>query len=280
MKPVSTALVLAASLAMASSLAACAGSAPAGSASSNCSPAHKFSTIQSGKLTVSVYVTQPYTDNAPAGAPLGGVDGKIINKIAEAECLSIVPAYVDASTLINSVATKRADVAIGGLYYTEERNKVVTLSDTVYRDGMAILSKSGLASLEQLRGKSTGVIQGYLWNKELQDALGSDHVKLYQDATSLMADLDAGRVDAGILAGAEGAYRAKKSSTGLKSATFEPNSEVPTSTKPGNVILAMTKGNDDMAKAFNENIRKLIADGTMGEILKSEGIDPQVAGKG
>lgn len=283
MKPVSKFVVLAASLVLSPLLAACGGSAPStpsASVDTNCKPAHSFSTLQQGKLTVSVYVSPPYTELASAGAPLGGVDGKILSKIAEAECLSLAASPVDGAALINSVVSKRADLAIGGVYHTEERDKVLNLSDPMYRDGMAILSKEGFSSSASLNGKSTGVIQGYLWNKELQDALGSDKVKVYQDSTSLLSDLEAGRLEAGILTSAEAAYRAEKSTSGLKAASFESDNKVPSSSQPGKVILAMIKGNDQMTKAFNADIEKLISDGSIAEILKSEGMSADLAGKG
>ena len=283
MKSVSKLVLITASAVLSTSIAACGGTAassPSGSGDANCKPAHTFSTLQQGKLTVSVYVSPPYTELASAGASAGGVDGKILSKIAEAECLTLAASPVDGAALINSVVSKRADLAIGGVYHTEDRAKVLNLSDPMYRDGMAILSKEGHSSLASLNGKSVGVIQGYLWNKELQDALGTDNVKVYQDSTSLLADLEAGRLEAGTLTSAEAANRAKKSTSGLKAADFEPDSKVPSSSAPGKVILAMTKGNEEMTKAFNADIEKLISDGSIAEILKAEGMSANLAGKG
>lgn len=271
---------IAASVTLAATLAGCGGSSPAGSTStSGCTPSHTFSTLEAGKLSASVYVSPPYTDLASAGGDLGGIDGKIIAKIAAMECLTLDAKPVDGAALINSIVSKRADLAIGGVYFTEERDKTLNLSDAIYRDGMSILSKIGVADLGGLAGKSTGVIQGYLWNKELQDALGSDHVRVFQDSTSMLADLDSGRLDAAVLTSAEAAFRAKNSS-GLQAKAFATDVKVPSSGHPGKVILASTKGNDAITTAFNEDIKRLLSDGTIAEILKSEGMDGNLAGQG
>jgi polar amino acid transport system substrate-binding protein len=168
-------------------------------------------------------------------------------------------------------------MAIGGIYYTDDRAAILQLSDVMYRDGMAIISKTGLGSLGDLRGKSTGVVQGYLWNAELQKALGQDSVKIYQDSTSMISDINSGRLDAGILTSAEAAFRAQG---GLKAAPFAADPSVPSSTKPGKVVIPSPKGNSSLGTAINGDIATLLKDGTVAKALQSNGMDPALAGPG
>lgn len=256
----------------ASSPAATAGSAPA-----DCTPAHSgLSTLNDGKLTVSVFVSPPYSKID--GDSLSGVDGEIIKKLAAMECLALDAKSVDGAAVINSVISKRADLAIGGIYRSEEREEIMNLSDTAYRDGMVVLSEDRHKSVTDLEGKRTGVIQGYLWNSDLQKALGDDSVVVFQDTASLMADLESGRIDAAILTSAEGAFRAAASDQKLKAEPFEPSDQIESSTEPGQVVLAMVKGNDSLTLAFNENIKTMIEDGTIAALLEDEGMDPELAG--
>jgi polar amino acid transport system substrate-binding protein len=212
------------SLVLAVALTACGGSDGGSSSapSADCKPAHPdLTTIADGKLTVSTYVSPPYTVLAKAGEEVSGIDGAIIRAIAAKECLSVEAKPVTGAAFIESITSKRGDLAIGGVYRTPEREKTLSVSTTMYRDGMAFVSKDGISTIAELTDKKVGVIQGYLWTKDMQKVLGNDHVTLYQDADSMLADLDAGRIDAATLTTAEGSFRAEQSG-GLKSVVFPP----------------------------------------------------------
>jgi polar amino acid transport system substrate-binding protein len=270
--------VLPAALLLAGGLAACGGSDEKPAAvGADCKPAHDFTTIEKGKLAVSVYVSPPYTEQK--GSAFGGVDGLIITELAKRECLELKASPVAGAALIASVESKRADLAIGGVYRTEEREKLLELSDTMYRDGMALLSKKDVSGAASLKGKTVGVIQGYLWNEELQKALGTDAVKIYQASDGLVNDLANGRVDAGVLTTAEAGFRAAQNkAANFKVTEFESDPSVPSSQKPGEVVLAMTKGNTAMKQAFSEDIKALVSDGTIARFLKDNNMSEKLAG--
>jgi polar amino acid transport system substrate-binding protein len=258
-------------------LAACGGDEKPSTLGAGCKPAHNFTTIEKSKLTVSVYVSPPYTEQK--GSTFGGVDGTIITELAKRECLELKASPVAGAALIASVESKRADLAIGGVYRTAEREKLLELSDTMYRDGMALLSKQDVTGVANLKGKKVGVIQGYLWNGELQKTLGTDAVKIYQASDGLVNDLVNGRVDAGVLTTAEAGFRATQNkSANFKITNFEPDASVPSSQQPGEVVLAMTKGNTAMKQAFSEDIKALIQDGTVGRFLKDNNMSESLAG--
>jgi polar amino acid transport system substrate-binding protein len=271
-------LALPVALLLTGGLAACGGSdAKSSAAGADCKPAHNFSTIDKGKLTVSVYVSPPYTEQK--GSAFAGVDGLIITELAKRECLELKASPVAGAALIASVQSKRADLAIGGVYRTDEREKLLELSDTMYRDGMALLSKKDVSGVADLKGKTVGVIQGYLWNEELQKALGTDAVKIYQASDGLVNDLANGRVDAGVLTTAEAGFRAAQNkSANFKVTEFTADASVPSSQKPGEVVLAMTKGNTAMKQAFDEDVKALIKDGTVARFLKDNNMSEKLAG--
>lgn len=282
MKRSIVAALLAAALPL--TLAACGssngpGASGTGATGGGCTPAHpNLKTVKDGALTVSAYVSAPYARLARAGGDVSGVDGTIITKLAAMECLTVKATPTEGAALISTVQAGRSDLAIGGVYRTEERAKILNLSDTMYRDGMATLSKDGVSTVSGMNGKSIGVIQGYLWNEELQTVFG-DKVKIYQDSTSMLQDLQTGRLEVGVLTSAEASVRAKENA-GLKPAEFASDPRIKSSTAPGQVVLAITKSETDLTKAFNENLATLLKDGTIASALKAEGMSEKLAGAG
>ncbi|MCC4908897.1 ABC transporter substrate-binding protein [Microbacterium sp. cx-59] len=245
----------------------------------DCAPVHPdVATITPGVLTTSVFVTPPYTAEDSTGGYLGGTEGAILSKIAEMECLTIDASSLAVPAMWASIESGRADVAIAGNYYTDERAAKYNLSSAMYRDGMNVVSTAGYDSVEDLEGKKTGVIQGYLWNEDLVATLGTDNVIQYQDPTSMMSDLEAGRIDAAITTSAEAAYRISLSDADLKAPLFTADERVKASTEPGRVVIGITKGNSSLTDAIDADIQTLIEDGTIAEILEANGIDGSLAG--
>lgn len=244
----------------------------------DCKPAHSgLETVEDGKLLVSTYVSPPYSELATAGGELGGIDGRIVREIAKLECLEVSASPVTGAAFTEGVATGRSDIVIGGVYATPERGQEFTLSDALYRDGMAFLSEDGVSSIDGVDGKKVGVIQGYLWTEDLQKVLGKDNVAIYQDADSMVADLTVGRIDVATLTTAEAGFRAGQVD-GLEVATVEPDSRVAASEGDSDVIVLMNKDAGSLADAFNEDIAALLEDGTIADILDEGGISPDLAG--
>ncbi|WP_436702284.1 substrate-binding periplasmic protein [Nocardioides sp. BYT-33-1] len=243
----------------------------------DCTPAHPgVETLSEGELNVLVYVTPPYT--VKDGDGYGGVEGSIVAKIAELECLELKAEAVSAAAGLASIEAGRADIVIGGIYYTEERAQTLGLSAPMYRDGMALLSKDDLdGTLDGLRGKTVGVIQGYLWNEDLQQALGDDNVKLYQDSASLLTDVKNGRVDAAVLTSAEAGFRAEQDS-GLTVTSFQATPDIPASMSQNEVVMALPKDKTDLIGVVDDDIETLIGDGSVATALKDNGMDPGLAG--
>ena len=203
----------------------------------------------------------------------------IVTNIAKRECLDLVVKPVTGAAGIPTIQSARADMAVGGWYRTAERAKIVNLTDTAWRDGMALLSKDGVDSIPALEGKQVGVVQGQLWNEDLQKALGDDHVKLYQDADGVIADLRNGRIVAGVFTSAEAATRARQYPE-LTSAELKPDPRVSDSTKPGEVVYPNPRSLAGLNDALNADIQALVADGVVARALTSAHMSPQLAGSG
>lgn len=273
-----TAIVALAGLTVALSACAGGGGAAPSSGAADCTPAHEdLPTITQGTLTVAAYVSPPYT--VDDGGQITGVDGDIIAAIAELECLQLDIESVQGAALPSTVSSGRADVAIGGIYRNPDREKDFSLTDAMYLDQAALLSQDGIDSVDGLKGKKLGVIQGYLWNEEFQTALGTDNVVIYQDSASLVGDIKNGRVDAGAFTSAEASLRAKEDGE-LKATVLEATPDVPSTQQPNDVVLFLAKGSTELTEAFNADIATLIEDGTIAGVLEQYGIDPSLVAGG
>ncbi|NKX56693.1 substrate-binding periplasmic protein [Arthrobacter mobilis] len=278
MRKIMTTTAGAACLVLGLSLTGCGSSSGTSTAAADCTPAHAgLETVNAGKLTVGTPVTPPYV--LKSGGEISGVDAEIIKEIAALECLEVDWQEVTFAAGLQSLQSDRVDTSMGGIYRTAERAELLELGATAYRDGVALLSKEGYKSLEDLSGKKVGVIQGYLWNKDLQAALGNDAVKQYQTSDALFSDLKAGRINVAVFTTAEAAYRLSQApSDGFVSETFEPTEKVKATLEPGQVVLPHPKGADAITKAFDEDIQTLISNGRIGEILSEQKMDPALAG--
>ncbi|MFG2970528.1 substrate-binding periplasmic protein [Streptomyces sp. NPDC048288] len=257
-------------------LAGCGGGSSTSSVSSNCTPQQKFSTVKEGTLTVSTYDFNPHT--IIKGDELSGIEGDLLKEVAARECLTLtVSSAGGANAAVPSVQSGRADVAAGDWWRTKARAKIVTLSDPVYLDQGAIISKAGYKNLDALDGKKIGSVVGNLWNDDMTKVFGDKFV-IYQDGEALFSDLANGRVDAVI--DSVGATVARFKTSPIKGAeivAWPADPRVSASSAPGQVNWPTSKKNPELTAAINAQITAMRTDGTIAKILKKYGLDAKAA---
>lgn len=239
----------------------------------DCTPAHEFDTVKDGQLTVASFDILPYAK--VEGRNLTGIDGDILNEIAKMECLQLNTVSSTAAASIPMVQSGRADLTAADWYRTEARSKVVTLSAPVYADQMGIISADGISTVADLKGKTVGTVDGYLWVDALREYLG-DSLKTYANTTNLYGDLKAGRIDVVIDSVAAGEYNAPD----FEVETAEPDPAVPVTEQPGQSNYPMNPENDALAEAVDADIATLRENGRLAEILEDHGVDPSAAEPG
>ena len=245
----------------------------------DCKPAHTFSTVAAGKLTIAIYEYPPFTMATPDGK-IGGIDSQIATKFAELNCLVVAPVVVDPAATIQYVLAGKADIAAGDWYRTAERAKVLGISYPTYLDQMGIYSKSGVDTVEALVGKNVGTVSGFLWVTELQKLLGPK-LRLYPNPVALAQDLEAGRLDVGVDSYGTGIYAQKKGGyPGIKILVSKPDPRVQASTEPSQSGLLYTKGNRAMGEALDDAVSQMHKDGTLAKFLSDGGLDPSGADVG
>ncbi len=265
-------LACAAALAMASTMAACGGSSDS-TVSSDCKPAHDFPTVKKGTLTVALYDLPPFAKLE--GKTITGVDGDIINAIAKKECLTITAKPAATAAVIPMVQAGRADLAVADWYRTAERAEIVALSDPLYTDQMALISKSGVSDISELKDKKVGTVDGYLWVGDMKKYLGSS-MKVYSTTLNMNQDLKAGRIEVGIDSFGSGKFNNKD----LEVKVAESNPEIRASQEGAQASFPIPQSNKKLLAAINDDIAELHKTGKMAKILVKNGLDASAADTG
>ena len=245
----------------------------------SCTPKHTFTTVEAGFITVGASTYAPFS-LINANGVLVGIDGDIMAEIAKMECLKVKPVVADGGSGIQYVLSKKADTTTGDWYRTAERARVVYLSAPLYVDQMAVYSKEGYDSISQMEGKVIGSTAGNLWNTDMKKVFG-DKVKIYQTSVQMQQDLMAGRVDLGVDGESIGVVAQQQGQLqGIKIVTIKPDKRVAASQEAGQGTFPMTKDNEGLHKAFDEDIAELHKNGTIAKLLKKYGLNESAATTG
>lgn len=239
-----------------------------GASQPDCKPKHTFTTLNKGVLKVAVTEVAPYSAKGSDSKTITGIDGDIVTKIAEMECLTIDAAVTPYSAAIASIQSKRVDVTTGGWYRTDVRDKIVGLSDPMYLDQMALISAEGVDSIQALKGKKVGTVNGYIFVGGLQTLLGSA-LKVYPDTAGMLKDLETGRLQVAVVgSGTASDVVENGKQKGLQFKVPAPDNAVPASVEPAQICIPHTKGNVELTAALNADIAELHDSGELGRILE------------
>ncbi|MCA4134809.1 ABC transporter substrate-binding protein [Arthrobacter sp. M4] len=271
MKPTVRTVAVSVVLSAAAALLSACGSGASGAAG-NCTPESQFKTMRDKTLTI---VGPDYPPLFMYQSNLDGVDGKIIESFASANCLTTDVRVLPAAGVIESVKGGQADLGAGGWYPTAERAKVVNLTDPIYGDPVVLVGKNPSTKIEDYAGKKIGTTQGYNWVDDLVKFAG-DNAKLYQSPDAVYQDLVSGRIDVALMAVNEAAYRLKSGSE-LSYVKAVPTPIIKATQNAAVTSFPTTKGNDELTAALNNHISKLRDSGKLAEILKEFNIDASAA---
>jgi polar amino acid transport system substrate-binding protein len=236
--------------------------------SADCTPAHTFDTITDGVLTIASPELPPFSTLLDDAMP--GIDTEIAKAIAELACLDVQIDEVAYAAAIPAVQSNRADIAVGCYYRTVERVEVVGMTRALYLDGMGVVSKDGVTSIEEIITLNVGTVDGYLWNDDMQELMNGQ-MKTYPSNVEMWADLNAGRIDVGFDSVA--VSQAKAKGTDFQVTVADPDDRVAASVKAAQIGLPYTKGATALETALNEDIKTLQDDGTIRAIFEKYGVD-------
>lgn len=282
---------LAAAILVATALTACTGgpgASPSPSVPADCKPAHTFTTLKPGVLTVSTYAVPPFAivtgreishDGVPVtqGGTLEGVDGDIINEIAAKECLVVEVNSTVAAGVLPTVRGGGADVGVGDWYRTKERAQTIDFTHPVYVDPVAFISRDGISEVSQLQGRKVGTVHGYQYVADLRNLLGENLV-LYNSPLTMFRELKEGSIDVAVDSVGIGTEFTRD--TDLKVAAVEPSDKLSASVEPGQSAFVVQQGRTELLAALDAGIKEMHANGRIAEILTKNGLDPAMAETG
>lgn len=160
--------------------------------------AEDLETLKPGVLQVTIQPYMPYT--AMKDDKLVGLDSDILAAVADKLGLKMEVNVTDFPGMLASVQSRRADITIGGIAWSDARQKVGLFTDPPYYSppAMAVAGEADYPDVKSLEGKDLGTVTGYVWAKSIaQVPNATPHT--YPSADSVFQDLASGRLDVGFL---------------------------------------------------------------------------------
>jgi polar amino acid transport system substrate-binding protein len=239
--------------------------------------AHAYELETEGTLTVA------FTGDMPGSGwqdgKMIGYDGEIMQLIAEKLGLKVKPALMEWSGTIASVQSGRVDAMLGTMGWTEQRTKIMTLSEPIhyFKNGIMQSEKTNWDSLSDLEGKKVGTITGFSFVPELRRIEGLE-LSLYDTSDAAVRDLLAGRIDVVVGDPPVVSYAIKKNPQWKMHFTAfkDQNADFPLLTGMGQVVFGINKKNDDLRKAMDAIILDMWKSCSMREIGMKYGLSADV----
>jgi len=231
--------------------------------------AAEITTVSEGELHMATNAAFPPYEMTSDGEGYDGYEGidvEVAAKIAEKLGLKLVIDDMEFGSVITSVQSGKADMAMAGLTVTEERKQNVDFTDS-YATGVQVVivpEDSDIASVDDLANDKMIGCQdgttGYIYCSDTVEngGYGEDHVTSYTNGAMAIEALKAGKVDAVVIDN-EPAKQFVAVNEGLKILDTEYIIE--------NYAIGISKDNPALCEAVNKALNELIDDGTVKQIV-------------
>ena len=218
--------------------------------------------------------------STPTGVPFTFLDAKtnsiqgimvdIVRDVAADAGFKMEIEGMSFSTLIPSLTGNKIDIIAAAMYITPPRQEVVDFSRPIYTygEGLIVAKKDAkeYTKLEELKGMTVGAQKGTAYVEPLQKSGLFAEVKIYDNIPAILADVNAGRIQAGFADKPIVAYN-------LQQGAFADTRLVKgfISTMTGSVGIGVRKGDAALLKRINTSLEKLQKNGTIDKILAKWG---------
>jgi polar amino acid transport system substrate-binding protein len=242
----------------------------------------QLDTIEQGKLKVAVQSYMPYT--AMKGGKIEGLDGEIIHAVADKLGLEVQPQLTDFNGMLGGVQSRRVDITVGGVAWSEERQKQGLFTDPPYYSppAMGVHSGKTYSTVDDLEGLRLGTVTGYVWVNSIK-AVPDAKLGAYPNANGVFDDLGSGRLDVGFLDTLL-IIAQQKQRPDLKIATqyLQPPTDAQVKEhpeyeffRPYMTSFYLPKQEPKLEKAVSEQIRAMYESGEMAKLIEKWGGDPE-----
>ncbi|MFE9606231.1 substrate-binding periplasmic protein [Streptomyces hokutonensis] len=239
-------------------------------------------TLTPGVLKVAVEPYAPYTTEQ--GGKIVGLDGDVLTYIAKKLGLQVKPQVTDFAGMLAGVQSHRVDITVGGVAWSADRQKQGLFTDPPYYSPPAMAVRSGKTykTVANLKGRSLGTVDGYVWVKSIQAVPGAK-LHAYPDANGVFDDLGAGRIDVGFLDPLI-IIAAQKQRPDLKIATeyLTPPTAAEVKAKPAlqyfepyQTGFYLPKKATKLERAISAQIDAMYKNGELAKLVKKYGGDPE-----
>jgi polar amino acid transport system substrate-binding protein len=238
---------------------------------------------QGGTITVGTSSDAPLSYVDPSTKQLIGVLPDMINEFLKREGASgkvkVMPAAMPFDSLIPSLQSGRIDLVGDAMYATEKRKKIIDFTNITFYNPEGLVVPKGnpnnLHKLSDLCGHTVGSYEGTTYIdliKQTSAKCGKPiTLRSYPKIEDVMADISAGRLDAGVIDASLSAYAVKQNPS-LRMALV--SDYTPPSKASDGCAFGVTKDNAGFVKEWNKVYAQMTSDGTVAKILQKWGLTP------
>jgi ABC-type amino acid transport substrate-binding protein len=233
----------------------------------------------SGQLTSAFDGAPPFSFVSATGGEVTGLIPDIQREFMKREGIGELKALtMPFSSMIPALKVGKIDMNGTEISYTPERATEISFTDTIYWNPDTLVVKKGnphdIHSLEDGAGLKFGTYSGTIYEEYLRDAQKETDfdLQLLPTQKELLAALDAGQLDAGMMDQVGAAYAISKN-PGL--GVEQASDYTPASPKEAAAVhLAVRKECTDLAEEFDKVYAEMVSDGTRDQILSKWGLEP------
>jgi ABC-type amino acid transport substrate-binding protein len=238
-------------------------------------------TLTPGVIHVAIESYMPYS-GLTKGGTLTGLDGDILAAAAKQLGYKLSISVMDFAGTLAAVQSRRDDLTIGSVDWTQERTTTGLFTDPPYYSPSAAIEPDGenITSLGGFRNKTVGCLAGSTYLTAIPDIPGAT-LKAYTSVPEALIDLKAGRIAAYFtdpLIGVD----AIKTTTGLRVDYITPPTEAAVTQNPGlaafgksQTAFYVAKQEPKLASALSRLIRQFYADGKEAAFVRQWGGNPK-----
>jgi polar amino acid transport system substrate-binding protein len=190
-----------------------------------------------------------------------GFDIELVEAVAKKLGKQVEWVDIDFKGLVPGLISRRFDMAVSGIYITDERKKVVDFTDPYYAGGLVAMVKDGssIKKLSDLDGKKVTVQVGTKSVGYLQEHFPKVQRVEVEKNQEMFNLVDIGRADAAVT-GKPAAFQYVRTRGGLHVLDEQLTTE--------EYGMAVRKDSPELRKAVNGALAQLKADGTYAAIVK------------
>ncbi|HFU3968187.1 TPA: transporter substrate-binding domain-containing protein [Streptococcus suis] len=195
-----------------------------------------------------------------------GADMMLAQKIADELGVKLEVSAMSFDNVLSSVQNGKADIAIAGLSYSEERAKVFDFSESYYQISDVLLIKkdsaNSLTSIDAMSGKTLAVQKGSTQEAYAQENISQANLISLTLMGEAVNELKSGKVDAILMDSPVAAgYVSQNSDLAIASIEFPTIDE-------NSKVIALPKGSTDLKTEIDKVIAEIKANGEFDTFLE------------